>query len=133
MLRPDYIFSYWIFIWFLLYYFRIIKDYNPIFAIILGIIFNCLQLIGLLFYKNYKKAFYFIIANIFLKIIPFYLIKNKTIKQKDILFTIFLLIIFIIYSLLFNKNQIKSFTQSLKTKNIDTPLSYLLNKLFDNL
>ena len=133
MLRADYIFSYWIFAWFLLYYFKIIKNYNPFFAIILGLIFNTLQLLGYLYYKNYKKSLLFIIANIFLKIIPFYLIKNKTIKQKDILFTIFLLIIFIIYSRYNRKNQIKSFIKSLKSKNIDSPFSYYLNKLFNNL
>ena len=129
MLRPDFIFSYWIFTWFLLYYFKL-TNYNPFFAITLGLIFNTLQLLGYLYYKNYKKSLLFIIANIFLKIIPFYLIKNKTIKQKDILFTIFLLIIFIIYSYTNRKNQIKSFLKSLKSKNIDSPFSYYLNKLF---
>lgn len=133
MLRADYIFSYWIFAWFLLYYFKIIKNYNPFFAIILGLIFNTLQLLGYLYYKNYKKSLLFIIANIFLKIIPFYLIKNKTINQKDISFTIFLFILFIIYSRYNNKNQIKSFLKSLKSKKIDSPFSYLLNKLFNNL
>jgi len=132
MLRADYIFSYWIFIWFLLYYFRLI-NYNPFFAIIIGLIFNTLQLLGYLYYKNYKKSILFIIGNFFLKIIPFYLIKNKTIKQKDILFTIFLFVIFLIYSHYNDKNQFTFFFKNLKTKNINDQLSYYLNKLFNNL
>ena len=132
MLRADFIFSYWIFIWFLLYYFKIIKNYNPFFAIILGLIFNTLQLLGYLYYKNYKKSLLFIIANIFLKIIPFYLIENKTIKKRYFVYNIFINNIYNLYH--YNrKNQLKSFLKSLKSKNIDSPFSYYLNKLFNNL
>ena len=133
MLRADYIFSYWIFTWFLLYYFKLI-NYNPFFAIIIGLIFNTLQLLGYLYYKNYKKSILFIIGNFFIKIIPFYLIKNKTIKKKDILFTIFLFVIFVIYSHYNDKNQFTFFLNNLKIKNINDQLSYYLNKLlFNNL
>jgi hypothetical protein len=129
MISPDFIFSYWIFTWFLFYYFRL-TDFNPLFALICGLIFNSFQLIGYLFYKNYKKALYFIIVNIIIKIIPIILIYNHKILFKDIYFTFILLIIFIIYSKIFRKNQLKSFMNSLKTKKIDSPFSLLLFKIF---
>ena len=129
MISPDFIFSYWIFTWFLFYYFRL-TDFNPLFALISGLTFNSFQLISYLFYKNYKKAFYFIIVNIIIKIIPIILIYNHKIVFKDIYFTFLLFIIFIIYSKIFRKNQLKSFMNSLKTKKIDSPFSLLLEKIF---
>lgn len=129
MLRPDFIFSYWIFTWFLFYYFRL-TDFNPLFALICGLIFNCFQIIAYLFYNNYKKALYFLIVNILIKIIPISLIYNHKIVFKDIYLTFLLLIIFMIYSKIFSENQLKSFMNSLKTKKIDSPFSLLLFKIF---
>jgi hypothetical protein len=70
MLRIDYIFSYWIFIWFILYCLKITK-YNPKFAILLGILENIIVLILMSYYNTDKSIIIlFILMFIILKFIP---------------------------------------------------------------
>jgi len=105
MERPDLIFSYWIFAWYLLYFFGFFKFYNPKFAIIFGIFENLIMLF-LLFYYNIK--FYlillFIIVVTIQKIIPLYTIWNDKIQNKDIIATFILFIIYLFWYRINNKN-----------------------------
>ena len=104
MERPDFVFSYWIFTWYLLYIFGIIKTYNPKFAIILGIIENACMLF-LLFYYNTKfhLILLFIIVVTLQKIIPIYTIWNDKIQNKDIIATFILFIIYLFWYRINNK------------------------------
>jgi hypothetical protein len=95
-LRIDLVFSYWMFFWYILYAFKLTK-YSPKFIIGLGIIENFIMLLLMFYYKTKSKTIiYFIIINFFIKVLPFYMMLNETIKISDIYATI---IIFIIYSL----------------------------------
>ena len=96
-MRFDYLFSYWIFFWYLLYFFRI-TNYNPKFVLICGIIENIILLFFMIYYKtNLSVIIFFIIGMFIIKIIPIYIIWNTIIKWKDILFTFILLFIYIIW------------------------------------
>jgi hypothetical protein len=97
--RFDYVFSYWIFCWFIFYFYKL-TSFSPLFALIIGIIEN-----SFLYYIRISKhdliyRIEFLIVNFFLKILPLYYIiviqSNAKIKINDILATI---ILFIIYSL----------------------------------
>ena len=68
VIRIDYIFSYWIFLWWILYMLKIVK-YNPKLAILLGIIENSVILIHKIAYKKYCSLLPFIIINTIIKII----------------------------------------------------------------
>jgi len=103
-MRFDYLFSYWIFFWYLLYFFRITK-YNPKFILICGIIENIILLFFMIYYKtNTIIILLFIFGMFIIKIIPTYIIWNTNIKGKDILFTIILFFIYLIWLYINNKS-----------------------------
>jgi hypothetical protein len=96
-LRADLVFSYWIYAWYILYAFKI-TTYSPKFPLLLGIIDNIILLMLMLFYGTSNKTiFYFIVINTIIKGIPLYYLKEEPIKTKDILFTIALFFVFIIW------------------------------------
>ena len=123
----DLIFSYWIFIWFLFYYFKIIK-YNPYLLLILALLSNIYSFFMLINYKNYYKATLFLIVNLLIKALPIYLLKDTKIRKKDIYFSIIYILAYIFYVYLrgYKLNQIY-YKEGLKSKNIDTPFMYLID------
>ena len=71
--RYDFTFSYWILVWFFLYYNKIIT-YNPKIWLVLGLIHNLITLIMMFYYQNsFLYLFLFIIVNVIIKIIPLWL------------------------------------------------------------
>ena len=93
----DLVFSYWIFIWYILYVFKF-TSYSPKFSLIIGLLENIVMFIMMLTYgTSYKTIIYFIIINTLIKVIPLYYLRNNSIKMKDIYFSILLFIIFIIW------------------------------------
>jgi hypothetical protein len=134
-LRLDFIFSYWIFAWFILYEINILK-YSPKFVIILGLIENfCL----LLYFIYRKSSFYniikFIGINIFIKIIPLYLVWNDKIILRDIIASLILFLIYLLWLLInnrFNYNElIKGYTNSsIDSNKKQSFIAYLYDKLY---
>lgn len=97
MIRPDLIFSYWIFAWFLLYIMKIIY-FSPKFVIFLALFQNIANLL----YIAIKNAPYIVLIKycvviICIKFIPFYVMRNDTIKISDIMFTFFLFLVYLIW------------------------------------
>ena len=96
-LRFDLVFSYWIYIWYILFAFKI-TNFSPKFPLILGLIDNIIMFILMLLYGTSRTTiFYFIIINTIIKAMPLYYLRNEKIKIKDIYFTIFLFGIFILW------------------------------------
>tara|TARA_B110000503_G_scaffold143783_1_gene248542 strand:- start:6007 stop:6393 length:387 start_codon:yes stop_codon:yes gene_type:complete len=93
MVRVDYIFSYWILFWYILFILKII-NYNPKFILIIAIIQNSLGLLYKLLYEPILNSFILAIIILFTKIIPLYSIVNTKIKNKDIYFAILLFIFY---------------------------------------
>jgi len=134
-LRADLVFSYWIYLWYVLYAFKI-TTYSPKLPLILGLIDNIIMLFLMLVYGTSKRTiFYFIIINTLIKVVPLYYLRNEAIKMKDIYFTIFLFIIFIFW-LHLNKQSlfgnIKLIHDSLLFSQDKTPFMTLINKLKSN-
>ena len=104
MIRPDLIFSYWIYLWYILYIFKVLK-YNPKLAIIFGMIENLIMFILMCIYKTKQiLVVLFIIMFILLKLIPLYTIWNDKIQFNDDIKNTSLL--FIIYLLWIHLNQL---------------------------
>lgn len=96
-MRPDLIFSYWIYIWFIFYSIGWIS-YSPKFPLLLGLIDNIIMFLLMLYYGTKKKTIiYFLLINTVIKIIPLYYLRNEYIYLKDIYFTIGLFMLFIIW------------------------------------
>ena len=126
--RVDSIFSYWLFLWFLLYYFKFI-DYNPYFGLILDLIVNAIMLFIFLIYENYYKAFLFLLVMVSIKVIPIYLLRKSKIVKKDIYALIFLFIFYIIYCKFFEIRTFANNKNYYKNEKIKTPFMYLFDKI----
>jgi hypothetical protein len=137
MIRSDYVFSYWIFAWFTLYILNFIK-YSPKFIIILGLIENFFVIIYLILKEStLYKITKFIIINIIIKVIPLYIIWKDEIELKDIIASIILFIIYLIWMYIncgincfYNTYQKLVNSYSKRQNNNNTILSYLYDKFF---
>jgi len=145
IIRPDFMFSYWIFAWFFVYYiiqkttpktdYQSFKNnFNPKLALIIALVENILLFLYLLVKRTkvYILVTFIATTSIF-KILPIYLLYDQTIKLwNDILHDAGLFIIYNIY-LLFWRTNIYEVTQktaaSLSSGKTYTPFLYLLNKL----
>ena len=134
-LRVDLVFSYWVYIWFILYEFSF-TDYSPKFPLILGLIDNLIMLILMLLYSTSRRTiFYFIIINIFIKVLPLYYLRNKPIKLNDIYFTFGLLLLFVFWLHINEQSlvgNIKLIHDSLLYGKDKTPFMALLKKIKSN-
>jgi hypothetical protein len=135
VLRVDLVFSYWIYVWYILYIFKI-TTFSPKFPLLLGLLDNLIMLILMFLYGTSKSTIiYFIIINTLIKIIPLYYLRNEIIKIKDIFFTIFLFTIFIIW-LHINKQSLignlKLIHDSLLYDNGKTPFIYFIKNFKKN-
>ena len=148
--RLDYVFSYWIFVWFILYYYKIIK-YSPLFILLIAIIENFFLFIIHIFnfiidnsYYNFFKLIVFIFINFFIKVLPlYYIIKIennvktieefikliKLIKKDDILMSLYLLIFYIIWLFINNVISIKNYKLNINLPTT-TPLYNIIYYLF---
>jgi hypothetical protein len=98
-IRPDFVFSYWIFAWYILYELKI-TTFSPKYPIILGLIENIIMFILMIhFGSKIKTLILFIIINICIKVIPLYTLRKETFQIKNIYF---LLVLFSIYILWLN-------------------------------
>jgi hypothetical protein len=134
-LRADLVFSYWIYLWYILYAFKI-TTFSPKFPLILGLIDNIIMLLLMLVYGTSRETiFYFIIINTIIKVVPLYYLRNEPIKWRDIYFTVFLFILFVGW-LNLNKQSLignlKVIHDSLLYGQDKTPFMALLNKLKNN-
>ncbi len=109
MIRLDFIFSYWIFAWYLLYMIDVVK-YSPKFLLILGIIENTIMAFYLIYNEN-KSVVMFIAINTVLKLIPYYTIRNDIIKYCDIQASFALFMIYCIWLFINRKSAIKIYYQ----------------------
>lgn len=137
MLRTDFIFSIWIFIWFMFYAFKIIS-YNPTFALLIAVLFINISIVYFVTNNidNYHIYRFVIICIIekFLPLLYIYHIEDLNIDIDDIVFTI---ILFIMYNmnLMLNDTDLyqvyKEYTNSYLDTSVENKLYY--TQLYDNI
>jgi hypothetical protein len=132
MLRFDLMFSYWLFIWYILYEIEI-TEYNPKSWLIFAVIINFYNIFFMIYFKRLYKLLLFVIAVSIFKGIPIWMLRNTIIYIKDIIAGFILFIIYYVW-LLYNNKTIytlfKQFYKSIKYNNLkNTPTMYLLNSL----
>ena len=130
------IFSYWIFIWFILYYIGLTK-YNPLFILIIGYIFKLFEFIYLKINKSSRyNLIKFMIINIIIKFIPILLIIKFPLRfdLKDIYISIYLIFFYIITMSIMNKNPYEYYKLMLHTYLYnDEKYKTYISILYDNL
>lgn len=134
-LRTDLVFSYWIYIWFILYELKFTK-YSPKFPLILGVIHNIIMLIMMVLYETSRQTiFYFIVINTLIKVVPLYYLRHETIKINDIYITLGLFLMFVFW-LHLNKQSlignVKVIHDSLLYGKDKTPFIALIKKIKQN-
>ena len=134
-LRTDLVFSYWIYLWFILYELKLIS-YSPKFPLIIGIIDNLIMLVVMILYgTSIRTIFYFIMINTLIKVVPLYYLRNESIKLNDIYFTCGLFLLFIFWLHLNEESlvgNIKLIHNSLLYGKDKTPFMALLKKIKSN-
>lgn len=134
-LRVDLVFSYWVYLWFILYIFNYTL-YSPKFALTLGLLDNVVMLLLMLIWgTSVKYIIKFIIINTFIKVIPLYYLRKQPYKLEDIYFTIGLFIFFVFWLHLNRQNligNIKIIHDSILYEKNKTPIMNLINKIETN-
>ena len=97
IIRADKFFSIWIFIYTIAYIFKI-TPYNPIILICIALTFFVFSLFIIIYNLNEKSLlFYYIMINTIAKIIPLFIIIDNKITNDDIIFTIYFILLYVIY------------------------------------
>jgi hypothetical protein len=93
--RLDFLFSYWIFAWYILYELRIVS-YNPKGALFLALLEN---MVGIMFmaYYSYSYLMLFFIIIIVIKVLPLWSIRNTPYHVRDVYATLVLLCIYLLW------------------------------------
>lgn len=138
--RFEFTFSYWVFAWFLLYWFRIVK-YNPkiwlIIALLIVIFGEIFRIIFKKWHRTWIDIFLFIVITIIIKVIPIWILRNTRVEVDDFLAGIVLFIGFALWMVfrLGSINEIikyeKDVENRLTEKKAATPLINFLHKWYN--
>jgi hypothetical protein len=145
--RPDFLFSYWIFAWFLIYYnidaFKgpTINEFklrcSPLLSLWIALFFNIYELIYVTALKFDPVIFVkYTIMFVTIKAFPVYLLYHKGVTVhwfNDVLVLLVVLFIYVSYLYSNNTNPQKVYTEtekSIVSGNNKTPMFYLMDKLY---
>ena len=144
-LRPDFLFSYWCFAWFIIYYFidystkspigQYIKtQLNPKLALILAFIENFTVFLYMIYLKtDIANLLRYVVMMIVIKIYPIYLIWSKPIRwSHDITVLIILFAIYNGWLYINNTNLWKVYKKTfllIHEGKTETPLFYFMKKV----
>ena len=110
--RFDFVFSYWIFAWYIFYALGV-TTYSPKAFLILSVSINVLIFLLMIYYKNLLiYIVLFIVANFIIKVAPIFFLRNVSNKPRDYYAGLGL---FIIYNIWLNING-TSFIEILKNQ-----------------
>ena len=131
-LRFDLVFSYWIYVWYVLYALSATK-FSPKFPLTLGLLDNIVMLVLMFAYGTSSRTIgYFIVINTLIKIVPLYYLRKEPIKLNDVYFTVLLFLIFVIWIHLNNQSlygNMKLIHDSLIYGQDKTPFMDFINKI----
>lgn len=128
-----YVFSYWIFIWFLLYEFGWTK-YNPFYFLCFALLVNFIILGMMIYFQNDPIVIlFYVIVNLFIKVLPIYLLWETPFRWKDIQVGLILFGLYLLFlawnNILFGKNAFYyRWYLNLKNNRMKNPLTELIRK-----
>lgn len=105
-MRLDMFISIWIFIYTIAYLLKI-APYNPIILISIALIFFIASLFIIVKNLNERSLLtYYLFINFIGKVIPLFIIINDKITNNDIIFTVYFILIYVIYMLIMKEDII---------------------------
>ena len=97
MVRVEFIFSNWIFVWYVAYVLGLTK-FNPKMVLILGIIHNiCLSLVVLYFTRDYLRVIIFCVGLLLYKGVPLWTVRHAAYRLKDFYALVVYFLIFTVW------------------------------------
>ena len=135
-IRPDFLFSYWVFLWFVVYYFfptgigfesfkyRIA---SPKLAIIFALVENLFVFVSVMvFNRPFWGSLKYVTMIVFVKLFPLYLLRKDAIDfQQDIFVLIVVFLAYLLYLAAWDTNVVEIYRkteQDLKMGRDNTPL-----------
>lgn len=105
-MKLDRFLSIWIFIYTIAYLLKIVP-YNPIILISIALIFFIASLFIIVKHLNERSILtYYLLINFIGKVIPLFIIINNKITNNDIIFTVYFILIYVIYMLIMKEDII---------------------------
>jgi hypothetical protein len=89
-MRFDFVLSYWLFTWWVLYYIGVLP-FNPKLFLVAGLIENTIQLI----FFTLENQRLFVLINVFIKVIPLILVWNTVTTKRDTAFGVILGLVYL--------------------------------------
>ena len=108
-MTPDVVFSYWIFVWYLLYILHLIP-YSPKLWLLIAILIMILEIIYIFIKGDKILLIAFIAPFILFKLMPFYTILNEPYQLKDFIFGLALFILYLLWLNYKNLNLFKIYS-----------------------
>jgi hypothetical protein len=131
MPRFDFVFSYWIFIWYLLYEYKIIS-YNPKIDLYLALCHNLVTLCLMIYFKNSLiYILIFVLVQMCIKVYPIWTLHNTYTTNRDWIAMIGLFAVYNLWLAVNNENIIhlhEKAYDALTHNKINTPIIYLIDK-----
>jgi len=130
VLRVDLIFSYWIITWFVVYSIGI-TQYSPKFVIIIALLESVYS--GIILRTANIQTIMSLMVLILIKIILLFVLRNDKIRGIDILVSVILFIIYVIWVHINNETVVGYYNKiqrSLNKNDNNTPLVHLLSRMF---
>ena len=119
MERVDFVFSYWILFWFILYQLNIVR-YSPHLLFYVGLLEN-LIILSMMIYYSYSYTGWFILIIFLIKVIPLWLMRNEPFNRKDVYASLVVLMAYLLWMALNGKNAIRFYTSHVKHIQDDQP------------
>ena len=114
-LRADLVFSYWIFVWFILYIYKVVP-YSPKLSFVLALLFEFVIMVAM--FLNRVSKYYigtFVFIQIIIKAIPLYILRNEYIDfLPQLFYTGVVLAVFYAWLSLNADNAVAHFTKQMK-------------------
>ena len=147
----DKMFSYWVLVWFFVYFIScflqnenpffgfIYENTNPVFMFILALLSSIKNTTLIIMYNplGYKQLITHICKFLVIKIIPLYFLLQQKIKvPENILFSLVYLNIYFIYLFYLNENVFDIYNELEKqiiNNNCNTSLEYFINYMYKNI
>ncbi len=126
VIRPDFILSYWVFMWYVAYMLKWTRS-SPKLLFIIGIIENLWSMWVIWGHATTENFIYFIIVFLLTKVIPLATILNIPIRKEDVLWSLVLVSVYGVWVWL-NGAMNLSTIQSLKENRNETPGIWLFHK-----
>ena len=132
--RFDFVFSYWIFLWYILYILKLV-NYNPKWGLMLGLIDNTFVLALMIFYKNsFINIFLFCFINLFIKILPLWSLRKTKYEINGIYSLIILFCIYLLWLKINNVELLKNSNEwfnCIKNDNGPGPFTYYVKQFLN--